>query len=164
MLNLVGTWGNHCGNSHNRGRRGLMFHGGTHLFLKFKVLMQHKPPHHWSKPLNLNKIQTIFSIIDGNWTWFHGLLAWHIMWKCLVNKKILIILEEFFDCFWGESFFGIRVVDVVNLFFKWKMPLLTLEEHKFYKSKRNWMIQKLNKVSIERLQIIFILYHQLSDN
>jgi hypothetical protein len=53
---------------------------------------------------------------------------------------------------------------VVNLFFKWKMPLLTLEEHKFYKSKRNWMIQKLNKVSIERLQIIFILYHQLSDN
>ncbi len=28
-------------------------------------------------------------------------------------------------------------------FFKWKTPL-TLEGHKIYKSKRNWMIQRLN--------------------
>jgi len=69
-----------------------------------------------------------------------------------------------FGLFVRWKFFGIRVVDVVNLFFKWKMPLLTLEEHNFYKSKWYWMIQKLNKVSIEGLQIIFILYHWLSDN
>jgi hypothetical protein len=84
--------------------------------------------------------------------------------KVFGEQKDFDHTRRIFGLFVRWKFFGIRVIDVVNLFFKWKMPLLTLEEHNFDKSERNWMIQKLNKVSIEGLQIIFTLYHQLSDN
>jgi hypothetical protein len=57
-------------------------------------------------------------------------------------------------------FFGIRVVSVYHLHtkkIKWKTLLTPLDGHNFYKSKRNWMIQKLNEAPIEGLQIIYRL-------
>jgi len=39
MLNAIGARRNHWSNSNGRGRKELMFGGGDHLCLKFKLLL-----------------------------------------------------------------------------------------------------------------------------